>query len=123
MRWWLLGLGFAAPGALACDLPGGPAESLRTSDHTIVFRAAPIRVGEHFALELAVCPPPDAVRVDASMPAHRHGMNYRPSVVPLGGGRYRAEGLMLHMPGDWRLVFELRAGGTTERATHDLHVE
>jgi hypothetical protein len=123
MRGWLLGLALAAPGAPACELPGGPAERLKTEGHTIVYRAAPIRVGEFFALELAVCPPPDAVRLDASMPAHRHGMNYRPAVVPLGQGRYRAEGLMFHMPGDWRFVFELRAGGKTERATHDLRVE
>jgi hypothetical protein len=116
-------LPLAASGARACDLPGGPAESLETPGHTILYRAAPIQVGKHFALELAVCPPPDAVRVDASMPAHRHGMNYAPSIVPLGGGRYRAEGLMFHMPGDWQLLFELRAGGKTERATRDLRVE
>lgn len=112
-----------SPAALACELPGGPAQSLETGGHTILYRAAPIQVGRHFTLDLAVCPPPESVRLDASMPAHRHGMNYTPSVVPLGGGRYRAEGLMFHMPGDWQLLFEIRAGGTTERATHDLRVE
>ena len=117
-----LSLTVASAGVLSCELPGGPSASLKTEGHTILYRAAP-RVGEHFAVELAVCPPPDAVRVDASMPAHRHGMNYEPSVVPLGGGRYRAEGLMFHMPGDWQLLFEIRAGGTTERVTHDLRVE
>ena len=35
-------------------------------------------------------------------------MNYRPSVTPQGAGRYRAEGLMFHMPGRWELVFEWR---------------
>ena len=112
-----------ATAAIACELPGGSATSLSTEGHTIVYRAAPIRVGEHFAVELAVCPPPDAVRVDASMPAHRHGMNYRPSVVPLGGGRYRAEGLMFHMPGEWQFLFEVRVSGKTERATYNLRVE
>jgi len=117
--WLLLGL---APAVPACELPGGPAESLRTADHTILYRASP-RVGEHFVVELAVCPPPDAVRVDASMPAHRHGMNYQPSIVPLGEGRFRAEGLLFHMSGDWQLLFEVRAGGKTERATRDLRIE
>jgi hypothetical protein len=118
----ILGLALAAPG-LACELPGGPAQSLKTESFTVLYRAAPIQVGRHFTLDLAVCPPPDSVRVDASMPAHRHGMNYQPSVVPLGGGRYRAEGLMFHMPGDWRLLFEVRGAGKAERATHDLRVE
>jgi len=30
-------------------------------------------------LEFAVCPTPQSVRVDAWMPEHRHGMNYRPT--------------------------------------------
>jgi len=122
-RGLLLCAALAGPAAMACDLPGGPAQSLRTEGHTILYRVAPVQVGRHFALELVVCPPPDAVRVDASMPAHRHGMNYQPSIVPLGAGRYRAEGLMFHMPGDWQLLFELRAAGKTERATHDLRIE
>ncbi|HEX5092792.1 MAG TPA: hypothetical protein VFV84_08925 [Burkholderiales bacterium] len=113
----------ASAGAPACELPGGPAQSLKTDSFTVLYRAAPIQVGRHFTLDLAVCPPPESVRVDASMPAHRHGMNYQPSVVPLGDGRYRAEGLMFHMPGDWQFLFEVRSGGKTERATHDLHVE
>jgi len=118
----LLGIALAAP-VPACELPGGPAQSLKTESFTVLYRAAPIQVGRHFTLDLAVCPPPESMRVDASMPAHRHGMNYRPSIVPLGGGRYRAEGLMFHMPGDWQFLFEVRSGGRTERATDDLHVE
>jgi cytochrome c peroxidase len=43
------------------------------------------------------------------MPEHRHGMNYAPEVKPLGPGRWRAEGLMFHMPGKWEFVFEVRA--------------
>jgi len=113
----------AASGALACELPGGPAQSVKTESFTVLYRAAPLQVGRHFTLDLAVCPPPESVRVDASMPAHRHGMNYRPSIVPLGNGRFRAEGLMFHMPGDWQFLFEVRSGGRTERASDDLHVE
>ena len=77
----------------------------------------------HFALELAVCPPPERLQVDAWMPAHRHGMNYRPTVRHLGGSRYRAEGLLFHMPGRWEFLFELRAGGETERFAHAVRVE
>jgi hypothetical protein len=121
-RWLLLVL--AVPAAQACELPGGAAERLQSATHTIVYRAEPgLEVGKHFALELAVCPPPKEVRVDAWMPAHRHGMNYRPSLQSLGGGRYRAEGLLLHMPGRWEFLFEVRGAGKTERFGHGVQVE
>ncbi len=123
MKSWLW-LALLAPAAQACELPGGPAERLQSATHTILYRAAPaLRVGAHFALELAVCPPPGELLVDAWMPEHRHGMNYRPSVTALDGGRYRAEGLLFHMPGRWEFLFELRGGGGTERFAHAVRVE
>jgi hypothetical protein len=89
----------------------------RRQRRVIELAAAPDRVrarsqrrwrsGRHFALDVVVCARagaalPVALRVDADMPAHRHGMNYRPTVRALGDGRYRADGLMLHMAGRWR---------------------
>jgi hypothetical protein len=41
-------------------------------------------------------------------------MNYRPTVEARGDGRYRASGLLLHMPGRWQLTFAV--GGETLRA-------
>lgn len=121
---YALWLALLAPAAQACELPGGPAQRLQSADTTILYRAAPaLRVGEHFALELAVCPAPAELRVDAWMPAHRHGMNYKPGITALGGGRYRAEGLLFHMPGRWEFLFELRGGGATERFAHAVRVE
>ena len=73
--------------------------------------AAVIEVGRHFSVEAIVCasPPGRGLRVDAQMPEHRHGINYRPTVSATGDGRYVAEGLLFHMPGRWRVHFE-RAG-------------
>jgi hypothetical protein len=51
------------------------------------------------------------LRVDADMPAHRHGMNYRPTLELQPEGRFIAQGLMLHMPGRWRIRFEIEADG------------
>jgi hypothetical protein len=51
--------------------------------------------------------------VDATMPEHRHGMNYRAGIKSLGEGRWRAEGLLLHMPGRWELRFDVQAAGGT----------
>ena len=45
--------------------------------------------------------------IDAHMPAHGHGMNYRPTATRDAPGRFRFTGLMLHMPGTWRLTFDL----------------
>lgn len=110
--------------AEACELPAGArAES---AGFVLSYRTLPaaIALGEHFSLEYAICPKaggpmPATATVDAWMPEHRHGMNYKASVTALGGGRFRAQGLLFHMPGRWKLVFE--AGG--ERLVHSLRVE
>jgi hypothetical protein len=109
--------------ALACELPGGTAQTLKSSTYTVLYRTAPLKIGEHFAVDFIVCPAPESVRVDAWMPEHRHGMNYRPEVRAQGGGRYRAEGLMLHMAGRWELIFEVRSAGKTERLAQSLRLE
>jgi hypothetical protein len=117
--------------AAACvpDLPAG-GRQIESARYVLTYRALPppIAVSRHFALEFALCAKdgtmmPDNVRVDAYMPEHRHGMNYKVSVKPEGGGRYRAEGLMFHMPGRWELIFELRAAGLTDRLTYSEVIE
>lgn len=121
----------AAPPAAACgsDLAPKGRRQVASTRHQLVFvlQPAPV-VGRHFGLDLAVCPLGDAslplaLRVDADMPAHRHGMNYRPTVRRLGEGRYRVEGLLFHMAGQWRLSFELSADGRLDRLSHELNLE
>jgi hypothetical protein len=105
--------------------PGGRAQA---ADVVVVFRAVPpvIEVGRHFALDVRLCAdgtPPVLAGVDADMPAHRHGMNYRPSVTARGDGRYRADGLLFHMPGRWRVTFEVERDGRRTRLGTDLVIE
>jgi hypothetical protein len=109
---------------------GDGRDAVQSPGYVVAYRPrpSPIVVGRHFSLDLAVCPrgdapPPEAVRVDARMPEHRHGMNYRPTVTAEAGGRYRADGLLFHMPGRWELVFEIRAAGRTDRLTRSLDLE
>jgi len=120
------------PGLLGCVLwlatvpvlaacpPGASDGQLLTSPAlTLAWQldAAPaqIAVGRHFALRLQLCPTSARLlRVDASMPEHRHGMNYRPSLTPLGEGRWLAEGLLFHMAGRWELRFDVESAGRTE---------
>lgn len=101
---------------------------LASGDVVVVFRTVPatIEVGRHFAVEAIVCatPPVQGLRVDAQMPEHRHGMNYRARVSSAGDGRYVAEGLLFHMPGRWQLVFDVeRGGGQTQRLASELVLE
>ena len=116
-----------AVAAAQCDAPGAKVESDRI---VVVYRTVPpkIAVGQHFALLFTVCGSgapavPISVEVDARMPAHGHGMNYRPGITPLGAGGFRAEGLMLHMPGHWDLEFVVREGGRAERVVHRLDLQ
>jgi len=97
---------------------------------TLVFapRPAPLAIGRHFALDVVVCAaaggsPRTLARVDADMPAHRHGMNYRPTIRALGGEHYAVDGLMFHMPGRWRFMFDLGSGADLVRLMHEVDVE
>ena len=109
-------------------LPGGT--QLESARYSLGYRAVPGRpaVGKHFSLELAICPKPgtaapESVRVDAHMPEHRHGMNYKAQVVAASGGRYQADGLMFHMPGRWEFIFDVRSSGRTDRLTQSFVLE
>jgi hypothetical protein len=114
--------------AATCDAPPGfePHRRVETADVVVLFRALPppVEIGRQFSLEAIVCvsagPPPQAVRVDAVMPRHRHGMNYRARVSPTADGRYLAEGLLFHMPGHWRLIFDVDHDGRTDRLEADV---
>lgn len=132
---WLL----AAPHAQAAcgdGLPAATRQEVRSKDAVLVFAsvAGPITVGQHFSLDVRLCskagvPAANAklhlLKVDADMPAHRHGMNYRATVRAVGAGRYRADGLMFHMPGVWRFTFDVEqgAGSPPLRLTHELLLE
>ena len=114
----------ASVAAIACELPPGvrvESERIAISYTTL---PAKIVVGQPFALELAACAKRsgasfERVRLDAHMPEHRHGMNYRTKVDSLGSGRFHSEGWLFHMPGRWEFIFDLG----TERLTHSVRIE
>jgi cytochrome c peroxidase len=120
----LAALGLILPAVGEACSPALEGTRLESPRFVLTFQPERIAVAEHFALQIAVCAKSaaavESIKVDAHMPAHRHGMNYAPQLKPLGPGRWRAEGLMFHMPGDWEFVFEIRAGGRTDRLAHPL---
>jgi hypothetical protein len=109
-------LGALTPAVVACPLPAAQAGEQRLGQGAVqlAWTTEPDRlaVGRPFALSVQLCPiGAKLLRVDATMPEHRHGMNYRPSVKALGDGRWRAEGLLWHMAGRWELAVEVENGG------------
>lgn len=111
----------AMPAAFACEPPlaGDGVRRVEGSRYVLAWRAEPsLRLGEFFTVEIAACgraaAHPTQLRIDAQMPEHRHGMNYRPSVTRRGDGRFSASGLLLHMPGRWEFSFDLRGEAGAE---------
>jgi len=114
----------------ACPSRDEGFQRLAAQGAEIAYRWEPreLKVGQFFAAEVVACRAPGGgdvreIVVDATMPAHGHGMNYRPSIDPLGAGRFRFTGLMLHMPGTWRLSFDLYQGDKRTRLTHDVKLK
>ena len=83
---------------------------------------------EHFSLDLLVEPQqadpgPLQVKVDADMPAHRHGMHTQTEVTSYGKNKYRVDGMLFHMSGDWVITVEVTGGDGTEQATVPVSIK
>ncbi|MGE5337810.1 MAG: hypothetical protein ACM3PU_08270 [Gemmatimonadota bacterium] len=119
----------SAAAAPTCEptLRGAGVRTIEGQTYVVAWRASPaIQTGDFFALDVAACSrrsnAPTILRVDAQMPEHRHGMNYRPTVSSRGEGRFAVAGLLLHMPGRWELSFELRGVDGAETLRTSLPV-
>ncbi len=81
-------------------------------------------VGESVELAVIVCddniPWSGILSVDATMPMHGHGTNYLPEVTEISSGLYTVEGLVLHMPGSWRLEFVLAMADKVSRIAVEI---
>ncbi len=109
--------------SLACDLTKTEKSAHGIGEnYTVSFLTTPekIMVGMPFSILLTVCKNngeafDGSVKVTASMPAHGHGMNYKPSVAKLSGGKFNMEGFLFHMPGRWQYAFDLTDGSAAEK--------
>ncbi len=106
----------------ACPPPEAGASVIAQGGVTASWAAEPtLAVSKPFALRVALCPArAELVRVDATMPEHRHGMNYRARLVPAGDGRWRVDGLVWHMPGRWELLLVVRLDGQEQRLVQSV---
>ncbi len=136
-RWVGLGLLIALPAHAACgDALPAPGRAVIAADGLQLASAPtvwPLPAGEPVVLEIELCDDtggtvtagtlPALLQVDADMPAHRHGLNYRVALRQTGPARYRAEGLVLHMPGRWRLLFDIGPAQTPRRLVRVVDVD
>jgi len=123
-------LALRAIAAAACPAASDGFVRLSSPEAEIAYRWQPdkIEVGRFFEAEVVACRVPGAgavsrIVIDAQMPAHGHGMNYRPKATQLASGRFRFTGLMLHMAGQWQLTFDIFQGETRTRLSRALDLE
>ncbi|MBX2836949.1 MAG: amidohydrolase family protein [Gammaproteobacteria bacterium] len=88
-----------------------------------------IEVSKPFPVNVTVCGDQlidTDIELDAAMPAHGHGMNYAPNYQRLESSpsqvTVRAEGLLLHMPGNWQWQVHLLTNGKRRSLTHDFAI-
>jgi len=113
--------------------PTAPWPATRKTDRgnftvTIQPRGGGIATNKHFSLDVRVVPSaeagaPASVAVDADMPSHGHGMNTKPETFHEGGERYRADGMLFHMEGDWSISVEIATRSAKERALFPVSIE
>ena len=114
--------------ALACSLDD--AERIRSDDGVTLWyrlKAPPLPLAQHFTLQFRACRGEQLLAVedfelDATMPAHQHGMNYHASVHQLADGLIEARGLLFHMPGHWEVVVEFDHAGAKQRFSLDFQL-
>jgi hypothetical protein len=134
MRWILVAALLVATTmqAVACEVPVlANARTLNDGKgFALTWRSVPAqpKVGEFFVIEFASCAiggasAAETFRIDAIMPAHKHGMNFQPKVTMVRPALYRAEGLMFHMPGTWQLIFEQRSPSGPVRLATEVEIE
>lgn len=90
-------------------------------------KSPPLRVAQHFSMQFLLCRGDtvlaiEAFKLDALMPAHGHGMNYKASINWLDDGLVEASGMLFHMPGQWRVIVNLAYDGVARQTWLDFEI-
>ena len=101
----------------------------KSADIVIIdLDADEIVLGKPFSFQLRLCTDeevkPDRVVANATMPAHKHGMNYTPTVVfDKDTNSYKAEDFVFHMPGEWEISLSMYTGETASHYTRTVTIQ
>jgi len=122
----------ATGGPATCASPAGSDEIVLVDAARSVRLKLPenINVSQPFPVDVTLCGErreQTTLTFDATMPAHGHGMNYTPEHTVINSGdshlTIRIEGVVLHMPGNWRLQVQVKEGNKVSELSHDLRIE
>ncbi|NOD31174.1 hypothetical protein [Ruegeria sp. HKCCD6604] len=108
--------------AFACDVIGQRMISEVQNAPEVYLSVDEIPLAQPFSVLVSICSETAVgqMRVDAIMPAHRHGMNYTPKVSALGGGAFRVDDMLFHMPGLWELQVGVDINGQSIFYTSEI---
>jgi len=115
----------------ACEIPEGwqemTAETPGSQKAAIRLPSDTTLLGQPFDVELMTCVENSVsikrVTVNATMPQHNHGMNYAPEITTISDNRYRASGMLFHMPGKWHITVEAHGANNIHRFALELSVK
>lgn len=83
-----------------------------------------VPLNQPFSAKVIVCSGsdhrPTRLEIDATMPAHKHGMNYTTKTTQIEEDLYQVDNLLFHMPGIWRLEVTAYENKTPHRYIHDV---
>ncbi|MEH6403823.1 MAG: FixH family protein [Sneathiella sp.] len=101
--------------------------AIKNADFNLSYKTEPskISVSKPFSLHVKVCetgqtPYKANLKLDATMPKHRHGMNFTPKISKQSSGLFLIEGMLLHMPGEWQYKFDLKGKDRKVQLTKDF---
>lgn len=125
----LFGIPVAYTAPIAMRSTKSPVEFSNGGTYSVRFSSDPDKIPLNKSFDLAVSVvradgrpiSPDAqLIVNANMPAHYHGMNTKPVTEKLPDGSWVVKGMLFHMPGHWKINYDIREGEATERAEADV---
>lgn len=100
---------------------------INAAPKTVVHPQEPIRVNHPISVLVFICDKnleSTSLTLDATMPAHGHGMNYHPEHKVLRHTSneltVQIEGVRLHMPGNWQWAVNIRSNGSRIMATQNF---
>lgn len=108
--------------AVACEETGHAMRSEAPDAPVAVIAMQTPPLSQPFSFVIQVCsdkPMTDAT-VDATMPAHQHGMNYEPRVTVNADNVLQVDDMVFHMPGVWEIELIVIIGENTLIYTHTL---
>ncbi len=121
IRWVLMFLA-SSGAAVACEAEGQRMGSETQNAPAVHVATAEIPLAQPFSILVTICGEAavGAVRVDAIMPAHQHGLNYVPKVTVLNDRLFRVDEVLFHMPGLWELQVNVDFSGRSVSYTSEI---